>query len=164
MIWQFWIENIWIRIIFNILQFSINYNTNRFNLTLSFSFCFGFDFTLNMAWSVRRCRSVKTSRGFFGDDRCSATTGISSFRLHPLNGISALFIYVWQRKINILQNIIWARIYSKFIKMSIKTINFLFVFTYCPVVEFELLRVDGNEREKTKNNNDKAVNIRDQIV
>lgn len=50
--------------------------------------------TLNIACSVRRCRSVNTSRGFFGEDRCSATTGKSSFRLHPVNGISIIISFV----------------------------------------------------------------------
>lgn len=52
--------------------------------------------TLNIACSVRRCRSVNTSRGFFGDDKCSATTaGKSSFRLHPVNGISVCTKINW---------------------------------------------------------------------
>jgi hypothetical protein len=33
-----------------------------------------------MAWSVRRCKSVKTRRGFFGDG-CSGGGGCSSLRL-----------------------------------------------------------------------------------
>ena len=37
--------------------------------------------TLKMACSVRRCRSVKTRRGFFGDG-CSGGGGCSSLRLH----------------------------------------------------------------------------------
>lgn len=36
--------------------------------------------TLKMAWSVRRCKSVKTKRGFFGDG-CSGGGGCSSLRL-----------------------------------------------------------------------------------
>lgn len=47
-------------------------------------------FTLNIACNVRRCKSVNTRRGFFGDDKCSAMIGSSSFRLHPLNGMSEI--------------------------------------------------------------------------
>lgn len=36
--------------------------------------------TLKMAWSVRRCKSVKTRRGFLGVGACSVEV-VSSFRL-----------------------------------------------------------------------------------
>lgn len=61
---------------------------NAIHVWMTFNWFLSFVYTLNIACSVRRCRSVNTSRGFFGEDRCSATTGKSSFRLHPLNGIS----------------------------------------------------------------------------
>lgn len=46
------------------------------------------EFTLKIACKVRRCKSVKTSLGFFGDDKCSTAGGISSFLLQPVNGMS----------------------------------------------------------------------------
>lgn len=73
--------------------------------------------TLNIACSVRRCRSVNTSRGFFGDDKCSATTtGKSSFRLHPVNGISVCTKINWNY-------LLWEIINDERENKNSKTIN-----------------------------------------
>lgn len=59
----------------------------HFNICAGVCLCL---LTLNIACNVRRCKSVNTSRGFFGDDKCSAIIGNSSFRLHAVNGMSEI--------------------------------------------------------------------------
>lgn len=96
---------------------------------------------MNIACSVRRCKSVNTSRGFFGDDRCSATTGISSFRLHPVNGISN------QRKK------IKMKCYRKSFKKKNRqkfSFNYLLSNTHCLFVEFEQLQIKQREKNNRK--------------
>lgn len=64
--------------------------------------------TLNIACSVRRCRSVNTNRGFFTDDN-SATTAISSFRLQTVIGMSTTIEKNTVLLLILLQILVWLK-------------------------------------------------------